>query len=256
VQQLNAAWVEEQLLVRGARLGRKLHPMMSTASTNDDAKQAAKHGAEHGTCFIAETQTEGRGRRGRSWLAASGEALLFSLVLRPPRLLDPSPLTLVVGLAVHQALQPKVNVPLSVKWPNDVLAGRRKLAGILLEADLTPQAAGPFIVGVGLNVLSTGFPAELAEIATSAHLLGATASREELFVDVLLAIEHWYERFLSEGATGLVTLLSAVDALAGRLLRVDDLVGVAVGFNATGHLLLRDAEGRVHTITAGTVEWL
>lgn len=250
---LDAAAVEREL--GGKRLGLPLAVFDSTTSSSDEAKRALAAGAGHGACFVAEAQTHGRGRRGRSWLAAPGEALLFSLLLDAPHGFDPSPLTLAVGLGVHAGTQPHVSAPLAVKWPNDLVCGRQKLAGILVEAELSQGVLGAVVVGVGINVLATAFPPELEASATSLRLLGSTVSRERVLVDVLEGIAHWYERLCQGGAGNVVPALRQVDALRDEPIRVDGVPGTGAGFDDSGRLLLRLGDGTVQSIVAGTVEW-
>lgn len=249
---LDTTWIERELA--GSGLGLPLTRFDIVASTNDEARRAAREGAGHGACFVAEAQSAGRGRRGRQWLAVPFEALLFSVLLDPPELDDPSPLTLAVGLGVHQALSAHCAAALSVKWPNDVVVGHRKLAGILVEAELSNGRASPLVVGVGINVSALAFPDELAPLATSLALLGGSAARERVLVDVLRGIETWYWRLRNAGVGPIVDALERVDALRGALLRIDGKRGRGAGFDRRGHLLL-DCEGRLESIGTGTVEW-
>jgi BirA family biotin operon repressor/biotin-[acetyl-CoA-carboxylase] ligase len=253
VTDLDVALLEREL--QGSNIGLPLSWFASTASTNDEAKHAVRQGARHGACFVAEAQTAGRGRRGRSWLAAPGQALLFSLVLDPPKAFDPSPLTLAVGLGVHQGVCKHASTPLTVKWPNDLVSGRKKVAGILVEAEQSRGALGAVVVGVGINVHGTTFPEEIEHIATSLELLGSTAGRERVLVDVLRGVAHWYERLCQGGVAAILGDLGRLDALYGEPIRVDGSEGTGAGFDDAGRLLIRRADGSVHSVLAGTVEW-
>jgi BirA family transcriptional regulator, biotin operon repressor / biotin---[acetyl-CoA-carboxylase] ligase len=250
---LDTTWIEREL--GAGAFGLPLQRFETTSSTSDEAKRASRAGLGHGACFVAEVQTEGRGRRGRSWAARPFESLLFSVLLDPPQLADPSPLTLAVGLGVHLALQPHVPVPLAVKWPNDIVSGRKKLAGILVETELSGSKPGAIVVGIGINVSSSDFPDDLAAIATSLELLGSPVARERVLVDVLRGIETWYWRFRNDGVMAVVNALERIDALRGVEVRIDGKVGRCSGFDRRGHLLL-DSGGRMESIGAGTVEWL
>src|SRR5208283_1281716 len=121
---------------RGCALGTPLFISSATTSTNDEALRAAKQGAAHGSTWVTEEQTAGRGRRGRTWFSPPGEGLLFSVLARLPG--APAtlpPVALLAGLAVHEAVARAVpGVDVRLKWPNDVVAGKRKLAGVLVEA--------------------------------------------------------------------------------------------------------------------------
>jgi BirA family biotin operon repressor/biotin-[acetyl-CoA-carboxylase] ligase len=139
----------------------------SAESTNDELRLLAEAGAPGDTVLIALHQTAGRGRRGAAWFSPAGEALAFSVLIRPeePKALWPR-LALAAGLAVAEAVE-SFGIGAGIKWPNDVWIGRRKVAGILVEAGRDFA-----IVGIGLNVRSAGFPAELSEIATSLRMEG------------------------------------------------------------------------------------
>jgi len=235
-----------------------------TGSTNDDALAAARQGATSGSVFLAEHQSRGRGRRGRRWLAESGQSLLFSVLLRPAegasaaQALGPQTgaLTLAVGLGVRAALAPYSDQALSVKWPNDVLCARRKLAGILCESQLQAGRIDAIVIGVGINVGPQAFPPELAHDATSlAELSGRGHSREQLLLAVLSEVE---QRATAGERTGLGDLLEefrAHDALRDRKVYVSgarELTGIARGVDGEGHLLL-ETDGIVIAVHSGTV---
>ena len=141
-----------------------------TGSTNHDLMAAARAGAGHGQVLFAEEQTRGRGRLGRHWHSPRGVNLYFSVLLYPPRLdiTQFPPFALVAGLAVAEAIHEATGLSAKVKWPNDVLIGRRKVAGLLTEA--LPGSPAGLVVGVGLNVNQDRFPPDLREIATSLAL--------------------------------------------------------------------------------------
>src|SRR5512134_2109839 len=137
----------------------------TAGSTNDELRALAAAGSPDGLVLLALQQTAGRGRRGAAWFCPAGESLAFSILVRPaePKALWPR-LALAAGLAVAEAAE-SFGPPAGIKWPNDVWIGRRKVAGILVEAG--PDFA---IVGIGLNVHTTSFPAEVSEIATSLRI--------------------------------------------------------------------------------------
>jgi BirA family transcriptional regulator, biotin operon repressor / biotin---[acetyl-CoA-carboxylase] ligase len=147
----------------------------TAGSTNDDLRTLANEGSPDGLVLLALRQTAGRGRRGATWFSPAGESLAFSILIRPeePKALWPR-LALAAGLAVAEAVE-SFGPPSGIKWPNDVWIGRRKVAGILVEA-----GADFAIVGIGLNVQTTTFPSEVAEIATSLRMeCGKDASRPD-----------------------------------------------------------------------------
>ena len=240
------------------KLGRPLFYQAVTGSTNDDALAAARSGAPHGSLFVADEQTRGRGRRGNSWLAAPGENLLFSVLLRPQlELAQVSALTLAIGLALRDAVAPLVAQETQLKWPNDLYVGGKKLAGVLVESQLQGDRLQAVIVGVGLNVATQQFPEELGARATSLALLGAAQlQREPLLFDLLQAIALRVEAYRAAGVAGILDELNAADALRDRRIRVDALSGVGCGLDAQGCLLIRDDSGHTHAISSGTVELL
>jgi BirA family transcriptional regulator, biotin operon repressor / biotin---[acetyl-CoA-carboxylase] ligase len=243
---------------RGLVLGREVSWRDETESTNDDATAAARAGAVHGTVFGAEAQTRGRGRRGSAWVSSPGQGLWFSVLLRPQ--LDAervAGLALCAGLAVRAAVAPRVTAQVGVKWPNDVLANERKLAGILTESQLSGSKITSVIVGIGINVEQTAFPEPISGIATSLSLLGASdRGREALLVDVLAHLELQISNLATEGLPAIARELAPFDALRGRALRVDALEGSGAGVDAEGRLLVQSSDGRVTPVLSGHVQLL
>lgn len=235
-------------------LGGPCYHRPETGSTNDDARSYAQQGGGHGALFVADAQTHGRGRHGKTWVARSGEGLLFSIVLVPPRAVDEwTALPLAAGLALLDALQPFSEEELGVKWPNDLLCAEgKKLAGVLVEAELSRPHGPSAILGIGLNIEAEAFEEGLN--ATSLALLtrAPLPRREQLLVDILLRLAHWLERFFAEGVDALVPALNRHDALKGRRLRVGDVEGVAAGIDRLGRLRLQTTDG-ITPVAAGTV---
>jgi BirA family biotin operon repressor/biotin-[acetyl-CoA-carboxylase] ligase len=243
------------------KLGRPLLYQPVTGSTNDDALAAARSGAPHGSLFVADEQTRGRGRRGNTWLAAPGESLLFSVLLRPElELSQVSALTLAIGLALRDAIAPHISAEAQLKWPNDLYVEGKKLSGVLVESQLQGDRLQAVVVGIGLNVTTRDFPPEIAGRATSLALLGAAAlEREPLLHELLLAIAVRVEAYERAGVAGILDELHAADALRGQRVRVDGPSGpsgLASGFDAHGHLQLVDDTGQAHSIASGTIELL
>jgi BirA family transcriptional regulator, biotin operon repressor / biotin---[acetyl-CoA-carboxylase] ligase len=211
-----------------------------TDSTNERAKELAAAGAPHGTLVTADEQTAGRGRQGREWTAPARSAVLMSVVLRE---LDEI-LPLAAAVAVADALPARA----TIKWPNDIWIGGRKVAGILVEG--RPQE-GWAVLGVGLNVTTEEFPAELADIATSLRLSGTEAEIEPILASVLRRLERWLDAapdvVLGEWRTR--------DALKGQRVRWSRGEGVASGIDDTGALVVETSAGRI-TLDAGEVHLL
>lgn len=246
-------------LLVGARLGDPLHVLARTGSTNDDAKAGAKEGAPHGAVWLAEEQSAGRGRQGRTWSAARGDGLLFSVLLRlacPPA--NVPLVSLVAGLAVRDAVAkaaPAAEV--LVKWPNDVVvrtaSGDRKIAGILVESSLMGSKVEHVVIGIGLNVHTREFPPEIAEVATSVALAGGAPDRARILADVLAGLDRDVELVAQRGLAAVHERLVAADALRGeRLEAVDDgLTGHGAGIDLDGRLLVRRADGDVVRVASG-----
>jgi BirA family biotin operon repressor/biotin-[acetyl-CoA-carboxylase] ligase len=220
------------------RLGRPRLHLRATTSTNDRARALAQAGAPHGTLVTAGEQSAGRGRQGRTWSAPRGRALLLSLVLRDP----PALLPLAAALAVAEVGGPDARI----KWPNDVLVGGRKVAGILAEGR---AHEGWAVLGVGLNVAVRMEDLPPALRAT-AGTLGLTPGALEPTLERLLAA---LQRALHLDETTLLDAYRARDALVGREVRWAEGAGRAVGVDDTGRLVVELAGGGRTALSAGEV---
>jgi BirA family biotin operon repressor/biotin-[acetyl-CoA-carboxylase] ligase len=242
-------------LIEERGLGLPLTSVLVTTSTNDLALEAARSGAAHGAVFVAEKQTRGRGRQGRRWESPPGEHLTFSVLLHT--LLSPDRargIPLVVGLAVREAVAARLDRPVSVKWPNDVWCGSKKLAGILVESVARGPELRALVVGIGINVRCELHP-EIRDSATSLELSGARdLDREPLLVDVLAGLAMRLERFDESGLESLLGELAMYDALRGVRVRAGEIVGTARGVDPGGALRIVSDDGREHLVFSGTVE--
>ncbi|MBG0813400.1 biotin--[acetyl-CoA-carboxylase] ligase [Planomonospora sp. ID82291] len=244
-------------LVRPGGLWSDVSVVDRTGSTNADLAQAARDGARQGTVVIAESQAAGRGRLGRAWSAPPRAGLTFSVLLRP----DPPParqgwLPLLVGLAAASAVRRVAEVDVRLKWPNDLLVGERKLAGVLAE-----RVGDAVIVGVGLNV---SLRADELPVPTATSLAledAACVDRDPLVRAVLREIEthyrEWSEADGDADACGLRAAYLGAGATVGRQVRVElpgerVLAGLATGVDRAGHLIV-ESDGREHTLSAGDV---
>lgn len=243
-------------------VGREIHWYEELGSTNDRARELAEEGAEHGEVVIAETQTAGRGRRGRVWASAPRRNLTFSVVLRPelPPARAPE-LTLVASVAICDALG-QAGVAAGIKWPNDLLAGGRKIAGILTELAAEPDRVTWVVLGVGVNVNARAedFPPELRDEATSLLIeRGGPAPRALFAAACLTALEEWLDRYAEEGFEPVRGAWRDRSVTLGRqvLVRGDggDVEGTAVDLDEDGALLVRDGGG-IRRILAGDVTLL
>lgn len=239
-------------------LGRALLCLEETTSTSEVAfLMASENAAPHGQLVLAEAQTKGRGRLGRSWISPAGVNLYGSLVLRPA--LEPRrapELPLVAGVALAEALA-DFGAPARIKWPNDVELRGRKVAGILSEMSAVPERLLFVVLGLGINVNADPLPSEIAGIATSLKReLGRPVSRVRLLCAVLARLEDWLDRHEDEGFAPVrarwvelsSTLGSPVDVeIEGRVLS-----GEALDIDESGALLVR-TPGGVERVLVGDV---
>lgn len=241
-------------LLRGEILYRE-----SVDSTNRLAAELARAGAEQGTTVVAEQQTAGRGRLGRTWTSPARVNLYCSVVLRPsiPPLEVPR-LTLVAGIAVAEAVRATADVAAEIKWPNDVLIGGRKVAGVLTELEAEADRVRFVIVGIGvnLNATRTDFPPELQRKATSLLLAsGVPVDRAAFTARLLTALDAAYASFLRGGFAALRHRYEELHCLAGRAVTIDGtppLSGTVRGVDADGALLVESA-GEVQRVVSGEV---
>jgi BirA family biotin operon repressor/biotin-[acetyl-CoA-carboxylase] ligase len=213
-------------------------------STQAVAFELAEDGAADGTVVLAETQTVGRGRHGRAWHDVPGESLLLSIVVRPRLTVRDLPkLSLTTAVAVAEAIGATTEVRVRLKWPKDVRASGRKLAGILLESRITAEPI--VVVGIGINLRQRAFPVGLADIATSVSLEGGRmVDRETMLGALLAAFGGWRMRLEREGFAPVRERWLALSETIGRTVTVDGRSGVAVDLDADGALVLEHAGGR------------
>jgi BirA family biotin operon repressor/biotin-[acetyl-CoA-carboxylase] ligase len=202
-----------------------------------------------GALVVADHQTAGRGRLGRSWEAPPGKALLFSVLLKPPAERRLPELSLVAGVAVADTLERLLGLAVQIKWPNDVMLRRRKVAGCLAEA-----RDGSVVLGIGVNVDQTAD--ELPENAGSIRTLtGRTADREELLATILDDLSHRYEAWRSGGLDAVYEGLGPRDFLRGRHVSVDGTSGVVSMIDREGRLAVAVGHGEVVTVESGEVTY-
>ena len=228
-------------------------------STNDEAARLARAGARHGTVVTAATQTSGRGRAGRTWVSPPGGNLYVSMILRPALpLRDVPAMTLAIGVAVCEVAK-IFGAAATLKWPNDVLIGGRKVAGVLLESQSRSERLDVVIAGIGIN-LSTLPDAETAPHATSlSEAIGAPIDRELFLRHLLHSAEHWVDRYVACGLPGVIPAWhSHMDPNVAAQAQIDGELDVRKleGLDPAGSLLLSDPSGVVHRVIAGEVETL
>ncbi len=233
-----------------------------TDSTNQRAKELAAGGAAEGTIVLAEKQTRGRGRRGRSWFSPPGEGLYCSLVLRPgvaPA--EGTGVTLTAAVAAADSLIAETSLPIRLKWPNDLLVHGRKLGGILTEVGADMDVIDYMVVGLGLNVNvpPQNFPPEIAQRATSLLMeTGRTFSRVRLLQGYLAGLERLYATFRDKGFAPVLGRWKELAGVVGKEIRVEDpagkqMTGKVTDVDVSGALILRGARGDIRRIVSGDV---
>jgi BirA family biotin operon repressor/biotin-[acetyl-CoA-carboxylase] ligase len=230
--------------------GFRLHSVARTRSTQDLVRAGARAGAAEGYCCVAAEQTAGRGRLGRQWIAPAGTSLLMSLLLRrPPRVAQAVPLA--AGLAVTGAVEEVAGVRCLLKWPNDVLAGGGKLAGILAEA----ESGDAVVLGVGINLTVPGFPAGVAGVSLHTLCAGPVA-REALLAAFLRHLAGRLDQVVAGGLAAIRDDWTRVAAGLGEPVRAvigsRTVVGTALGIDGDGALLVASGGGTVRLV-AGEV---
>ena len=255
----------ETIARSGRRLGHTVLVMPETGSTNDELRGRAEVGAPEGLVLVAETQTRGRGRLGRTWVSPAGKNLAMSVLLRPRLPAEHSfRLTLLAGVAVAETLAQGYGLEPRIKWPNDVLVRGRKLCGILAEMKTTGGALDYLVLGIGvnLNLRPEDLPEELRTIATSVSAeLGRPVAREEFARNLLEAIEA---RYLSLEAGHWPEVLAAWHrwaAIQGQEVTVETgsglIQGLVRGVDEDGALRVVDRRTQAECrILAGDVQYV
>jgi BirA family biotin operon repressor/biotin-[acetyl-CoA-carboxylase] ligase len=247
--------------LRTSLLGREIVTFGRVGSTNDVAATLAKGGAEEGTVVVAEEQTRGRGRLGRSWHSPPSSGLWLSVILRPPLTPDDSTTVSLAGaLGVVRALRLQYGIKARLKWPNDVLVGRRKICGILTEGQFVGPRVDFVVLGMGINILNgrKDFPPEIREIATSLKIeMGRNASRSEVLADILEGVEVKYLLLCQDGFGAIRQEILAHSILVGRPVTVATgsgaVEGIAHDIDESGALIVRRDSGALQRIVAGEV---
>jgi BirA family biotin operon repressor/biotin-[acetyl-CoA-carboxylase] ligase len=240
-------------------VGREFELFSELASTNTYAMEQAARGCREGLAVVAETQTGGKGRLGRTWVSQKGN-LHLSVVLRPEIPLRTAPLlTLAAAVAVASAINPFVNNTARIKWPNDILLSGRKAGGLLTEMSAEQDRVRHVVIGIGVNVnkLPEALPAEVAAVTTSlAEEIGRAIDRTQLLRAILRELDKWYAAFLADEKTVLDEWRKLNATLANRVTVSNAgalLEGAAEDIDADGRLLLRLADNSVKAVSAGDV---
>jgi BirA family biotin operon repressor/biotin-[acetyl-CoA-carboxylase] ligase len=230
-------------------------------STNLEAKALALKGAPEGTVVVAEVQSAGRGRLGRRWTSPAGKGLLFSVILRPPLPMSQAHmLTIVAAVAAAEAIEQHLQARVSIKWPNDLFIGDRKVGGILMEISGEADEVDWVVLGMGLNV-NTEFselPVALRRTATSLKMAGGElVDRSDVLATLLLSLETQYKAAVSGGFEAALTAFRERDYLLARTISVETrqgpVIGAAAGIDDQGALLVELPHRRVRSFHSGDV---
>ena len=244
-------------------MGRTIHYFHTIDSTNSEAYQLALQGAKEGEVVIAESQMKGRGRLGRHWFSPPFLNLYLSVILRPQ--IPPhqaSLITLMAAVAAADAVEKFSDLHPTIKWPNDILLGGRKVAGLLNEIHSETDRIHFVILGIGINLNMDGkaFPKEIRETATSLKkAMGQTIPRKAFLGFLLEKLEEWYEVFLKKGGSVILEEWRARASIEGKRVKVTSfgevLVGRAIDVDSDGALILEMEDGGRKRIVAGDIEY-
>ncbi|MGA8366099.1 MAG: biotin--[acetyl-CoA-carboxylase] ligase [Candidatus Acidiferrales bacterium] len=245
----------------GTPFARHIHHFFKVDSTNTVAMRLGEQGEPHGTVVLAEEQTAGRGRAGRTWISEKSTGIHCTVLLRPPIPPAHAPLlTLVAGLAARDAAAEDFDTIPDIRWPNDLLAAGRKFAGILTEMNAEPDRIHYAVVGIGMNVNQTRMPAELAQTATSLRIeTGKTHSRFELLIRLLRHLDRYYNQFTSDGAAPILRRFAEVSSyFEGKRVRIttaaESFTGTTAGLDPSGVLRVTRDDGRgIEPVLSGDV---
>ncbi|AKU91675.1 biotin--[acetyl-CoA-carboxylase] ligase [Vulgatibacter incomptus] len=247
-------------LLTTRELGWAIHHHAVIGSTNDEAVSLARDGAAHGEVVIADRQTAGRGRRGRVWASPPRVNLHLSAILRPKLPPQRAPeLVAVVAVAAAETLR-DLGVSAGIKWPNDLEAEGRKIAGILLDLSADAGRIHFVVAGIGINLNATrdDLPEELRGIATSVRQeVGAIVSRAEVAASLLAHLETWLDRFEEEGFAPVRSRYRELSSILGHPVRLTEpdrtLDGIAEEIDEAGALIVRLPDGGTERFLSGDV---
>lgn len=242
-------------------LGQKIHYFPEIDSTNRFAFDLAEHGAEEGEIVIAESQRRGKGRLGRSWFSPPGVNLYLSVILKPkiPPVRAPR-LTLVSAVALAETVQSFLGAKPAIKWPNDILAGGKKLAGILTESSCDAHTVNFVVVGIGvnLNLAAASLPENIRATATSLLILTQKpVDRSAFAAQLIQSLDRCYGELGANGFSEIARRWESYFDLRGRRVRVEmpgnEVSGIARGIDGDGALLVEQDGGALARIVAGDV---
>lgn len=235
-----------------------------TDSTNIQARKLAEQGVPQGSLVIAEDQTHGRGRKDRHWFSQPGKAIMMSMILRPDLPPEKAPcLTLMTAVAMARTLSNLTDLEITIKWPNDILINKKKLAGISTGLSTDMDRVNYVIIGIGLNVgtLEEDFPTELDDIATSIFIeTGTMLSRVKIIKDFLFEFETCYNQLKTDGFPPILSQWKDFANIIGKKISIDltdrNLSGTVLDIDPDGVLIVQDKDGVEHRILSGDISLL
>lgn len=241
-------------------IGRRIVHYFRIDSTNTVALRMAAAGAAEGTVILAEEQTAGRGRLGRTWYSEKSSGIYASIILKPNLTPAVAPvLTLMAGVAAQAAIARTTGLNPDIRWPNDLLLNGKKLCGILTEMSAEVDRIHAVVIGIGINVNHREIPEELRLIATSLRLEGGKVySRLQILVALLREIEHHYHILRDDGPAAIISRWTAASSYArGKRIRVaaggTHFEAVTVGLEPHGALRVRHDDGREESLVAAEI---
>lgn len=255
---LNKYEIESRMNTKWA--GKELYYFETTASTNLDVKRLMEEGAPDGVLAVGGEQTQGRGRRGRSWQSPPNTNIYMTLGIRPDFQPDLAPMvTLINAMAVAEAVEETCGLQTQIKWPNDVVIGGKKICGILTEMSAETGYIQYVVIGTGINVNITEFPEEIRETATSLCIeKGETVLRAPVIAKTMEHFERFYDKFIQTSDLSLLMedynkRLVNKDAKVKVLDPRKEFEGTARGIDEKGQLLVEKQDGSMEAVYAGEV---
>jgi BirA family transcriptional regulator, biotin operon repressor / biotin---[acetyl-CoA-carboxylase] ligase len=247
--------------LHGTPFARRIYHFFKTDSTNSVAMRLGESGEPHGAVVLAEEQTAGRGRAGRSWISEKSAGIYCSVLLRPPIPTVQAPLlTLLAGLAARDAAAEELPVQPDIRWPNDLLVDGRKFCGILTEMHAEPDRIHYAVIGVGININQSKMPDALSKTATSLRIeTGKHISRLEILIRLLRNLDRYYNQFLADGAPPILRRFAEVSTyFKGKHVRIttatETFTGTTAGLESSGVLRVSlDDTGTIQQIFSGDV---
>ena len=238
----------------------KIVYLETTDSTNTRARELANQGSPEGTLVVAEQQTAGRGRKGRVWHSPKRDGIYISLILRPKiSPLEAPKITLLAGIAAAEAILSLADLDVHIKWPNDILIGKRKVAGVLTEIASDLDEVSHVVTGLGMNGNVREFPPELRDVGTSLYLeTGRPVDRASLVRSFLERYEHFYAIFLQGRTQDILERWKTLSRTLGSRIAVEisgrRITGVARDIEPDGSLILETPDGKSHRVFSGDLE--